>query len=100
MARYDIVIHASVDVDSFGPEQVGETLKGCLLSGVDPEAVVRGIAVWCPHDGTKATPLPDPHLEQLRDFFAGVKWCAEMSEAAFRAEVEKILADVAKDSDQ
>ena len=93
MARYEIVIHAAVDVDCLGPEQAAAVLKGCLLSGVDPAAEVRGVAVWCPHDGTKPTPLPGPHAEQLADFFAGVKWCADMSEAAFRQEVERILAD-------
>ena len=92
MARYDIVIHASVDVDCLAPEQAAAIVKGCLLSGVDPAAEVRGLAVWCPHDGTKPTPLPGPHAEQLADFFAGVKWCAAMSEAAFRQEVERILA--------
>ena len=87
-----MVIHASIEVESLTPEQAAERVKGCVASSIDPNAEVRGLAVWSPHDGTKATPLPVPHEEQLADFFRGVKWCAEMSEAQFRREVERILA--------
>jgi hypothetical protein len=91
--RYEMVIHASIEVDSLTPEQAAERVKGCVAQNIDPNAEVRGLAVWSPHDGTKATPLPVPHEEQLADFFRGVKWCAEMSEAEFRREVERILAE-------
>lgn len=93
MPRYEMVIHASIEVDSLTPEQAAEWVKGCVASSIDQNAQVRGLAVWRPHDGTKATPLPVPHEEQLADFFRGVKWCAEMSEAQFRREVERILSE-------
>lgn len=92
MPRYDVVVHASVDLDGATPEQAATDFTRCLLTGVDPQTVVRGLAVWRPHDGRTATPLPAPLPEQLADFFAGVRWSAAVAEAAFRLEVEQIMA--------
>ena len=92
MPRYDIVIHASVELDGATPEQAGAVFTRCLLDGVDPTTVVRGLAVWQPRDGETSTPLPAPLPDQLADFFAGVRWRAAAAEDAFRLEVEQILA--------
>ena len=93
MPRYDIVVHVSVDLDGTTPEQAAAVFTRGLLAGVDPQAAVRGLALWRPHDGAAATPLPAPLPDQLADFFAGVQWSAAMAEAAFRLEVEQIMAD-------
>jgi hypothetical protein len=98
VARYDIVVHASVELEGATPEEAAVALTRCLRAGVDAEAVVRGLAVWRAHDGIRATPLPGPHPDQLADFFEGVKWSAAMAEAAFRQEVERILAGAFPDA--
>jgi hypothetical protein len=92
MPRYDIVVHASIELDSATPEQAGAVFARCLRDGVDPTAVVRGMAVWRPDDGETATPLPPPLPDQLADFFAGVRWSAAAAENTFRLEVERIMA--------
>ena len=97
MPRYDIVIHVSVELDGATPEQAAADFTRGLLAGVDPRAEVLGLALWRPHDGTTATPLPAPLPDQLADFFAGVQWSAAMAEAAFRLEVEQIMAEAFPD---
>lgn len=97
MPRYDIVVHASVDLDGPTPEQAAAIFTRCLLDSVDPTAAVRGLAVWRAHDGTTATPLPPPLPDQLADFFAGVQWSATVAEDAFRLEVEQIMTEAFPD---
>ena len=92
MPRYDIVVHASVDLDSATPEQAAAVFARCLRDSVDPTALVRGLAVWRPYDGETPTPLPPPLPDQLADFFAGVRWSAAAAENVFRLEVERIMA--------
>lgn len=92
MPRYDLVVHVSVDLDGATPEQAAAVFTRGLLAGVDPRAVMHGLALWRPHDGATATPLPAPLPDQLADFFAGVQWNAAVAEAAFRLEVEQIMA--------
>jgi hypothetical protein len=92
MPLYDIVVHASVDLDGATPEQAAAVFVRCLCDGVDSNAEVRGLAIWRPHDGEIATPLPPPLPDQLADFFAGVRWRAAAAEDAFRLEVEQIMA--------
>ena len=98
MPRYDIVVHVSAELDAATPEQAAALFVHCLRTGVDAEAAVRGLALWRPHDGASATPLPAPLPEQLADFFGGVEWRAEIAEAAFRLEVEQLFGDGQRDN--
>lgn len=91
MPRFEILYHATCDLDCTSAEEAAAALRARLTGRDGDEIQLHHIAVWR-EDGHGATsPLDTAARVQLDAFFTEVLRCAQEAEERFRGDVEAIL---------
>jgi hypothetical protein len=92
MPRYEVVTHATYELDAATPEEAAALLLRNLGGAGVGTVEIHRLALWRePSDGL-ASPLPHALRWQLAGFFRGVAESAAKADEVFRTRVTAILA--------
>jgi hypothetical protein len=91
MPRFEILYHATCDLDCTSAEQAAALLRAQMTGSGGDQLRVHEFAVWREDADAALSPLDSAARTQLDAFFTEVRRCAQEAEDRFRGDVEAIL---------